>query len=142
MKADHSAQPATPIRAAWKRSAKPIASSTLCSESCSTSTCTISAAKDIGSSCLPWPMTTPIDLFKSSLDISILSHGIKTTECLVRQQATHWSGCQKLVRDAAEDPFAQSTMSVAAGHDQIGVLVPNDVKELGGDWPPCLPPHL
>src|SRR6516165_7930358 len=48
-----SAQPATPIRAAWKRSARPIASSTLCSESCSTSTWTISAAKDNGSSCLP-----------------------------------------------------------------------------------------
>src|SRR5215471_13807713 len=48
MNAGHSAQPATPIRAAWNRSARPIASSTLCSESCSTSTWTISAAKDNG----------------------------------------------------------------------------------------------
>src|SRR5262249_15866962 len=46
------------------------------------------------------------------------------------------------MRDAAEDPFAQTTMSVAAGHDQIGAFVPNEVKELSGDRSPWLPPHL
>jgi hypothetical protein len=33
-------------------------------------------------------------------------------------------------------------MSVAAGHDQIGALIAKEVKELGGDRPPCLPPHF
>src|SRR5262249_3434433 len=50
MKAGHSAQPATPIRVAWKRSARPIASSTLCSELRSTSTCTIIVENDIACS--------------------------------------------------------------------------------------------
>src|SRR6266508_200803 len=64
------------------------------------------------------------------------------SRCSVRQQATDRTRCQKLVRDAAEDPFTQSTMSVAAGHDQIGALITNEVKELGGDRPPHLPPHF
>src|SRR6266542_1071389 len=64
------------------------------------------------------------------------------SRCSVRQQATDRTGCQKLVRDAAEDPFTQSTMSVAAGHDQIGALITNKVKELGGDRPPRLPPYF
>src|SRR5262249_53381533 len=50
MKAGHSAQPATPIRVAWKRSARPIAISTLCSELRSTSTSTIIVENDIACS--------------------------------------------------------------------------------------------
>src|SRR5215831_20506905 len=50
VKAGHSAQPATPIRVAWKPSARPIASSTLRFESCSTSTCTIIVENDIAGS--------------------------------------------------------------------------------------------
>jgi hypothetical protein len=46
------------------------------------------------------------------------------------------------MRDAPEDPFTQSTVSVATGDDQIGALIANEVKELGGDRPPRLPPHL
>src|SRR5215468_8422144 len=60
----------------------------------------------------------------------------------VRQHATDRSRCQKLVRDAAEDPFAQAAMSIAAGDDQIRGLVPNEVKEFGADRPPRPPPHL
>src|SRR5215467_2820329 len=142
MNAGHSAQPATPISAVWKRSARPIASSTLCSESCSTSTCTISVAKDIGSSCLPSSMTTPIDLATSPLGISVLPHATKTTECSVRQHATDRARYKKLVRDAAEDPFPQSTVPVAAGHDQICLLILNETQEFASDRPPCLPPDL
>src|SRR5262245_6014007 len=60
----------------------------------------------------------------------------------VRQQATRWSGRQKLVRDAAEDPFAQSSMSIAASHDQIRAFIPNEVKQLSGNRSLWLPPHL
>ena len=60
----------------------------------------------------------------------------------MRQQAIDRTGCQKFVRDPAEDPFTQSTMSVAAGHDQIGVLIAHEVKKLGGNGSPWLPPHL
>src|SRR5215831_18503429 len=50
MNAGHSAYPATPIRVAWKRSARLIASSILRSESCSMSTWTISVENDIAGS--------------------------------------------------------------------------------------------
>jgi hypothetical protein len=46
-----------------------------------------------------------------------------------------------LVRDAAEDPFTQSTMSVTAGCDQICALVSNGMKEFGGHRAPRSPPH-
>jgi hypothetical protein len=76
---------------------------------------------------------------------SVFSIGVSPrmqSRCSMRQHATDWTGCKKLVRDAAEDPFTQSTMSVAAGHDQICALIPNEMKELGGDRTPRLPPHL
>src|SRR5215469_10078025 len=50
MNAGHNAYPATPIRVAWKRSARLIASSILRSVSCSTSTWTISVENDIAGS--------------------------------------------------------------------------------------------
>src|SRR5262249_54510400 len=62
MKAGRSAQPATPIRVAWKRSAKPMASSTLRSESCSTSTWTIIVENDIACSGLRRSRNEPTDL--------------------------------------------------------------------------------
>src|SRR6516165_12432398 len=87
-------------------------------------------------------MTTPIDLATSPLGISVLPHATKTTECSVRQHATDRARYKKLVRGAAEDPFAQSTVPIAAGHDQIGALIPNETQEFGGDRSPCLPPDV
>ena len=46
------------------------------------------------------------------------------------------------MRDAAEDPLAQSTVPVAAGHDQTCLLILNETQEFGGDWPPPLPPDV
>ena len=87
-------------------------------------------------------MTTPIDLATSPLGISVLPHATKTTEYSVRQHATDRARYKKLVRDAAEDPFAQSTVPIAAGHDQIGALILNETQEFGGDRSPCLPPDV
>src|SRR6516165_5736006 len=87
-------------------------------------------------------MTTPIDLATSPLGISVLPHATKTTEWSVRQHATDRARYKKLVRDAPEDPFAQSTVPIAAGHDQIGALILNETQEFGGDRSPCLPPDV
>src|SRR5262249_10996917 len=62
--------------------------------------------------------------------------------CSVRQHATDRARCKKLVCDAAEDPFAQSTVPVAAGHDHICPLVPNEMEEFGGDRSARLPPDF
>src|SRR6516164_11280978 len=87
-------------------------------------------------------MTTPIDLVTSPLGISVLPHATKTTEYSVRQHATDRTRCKKLVRDAAEDPFAQSIVPVAAGHDQICLLILNMTQKFGGDRPLRLPPDF
>src|SRR6516162_2271395 len=87
-------------------------------------------------------MTTPIDLVTSPLGISVLPHATKTTECSVRQHATDRTRCKKLVRDAPENPFTHSAVSIAAGHDQIGALFLNETQEFGGDRSPCLPPDV
>src|SRR6266566_2165437 len=87
-------------------------------------------------------MTAPIDLFTSTPGISVLPDANKTTECSVRQHATDRTRCEKLVRDAAEDPFTQSTVAVAAGNDQICPLIPNETEEFGSNRPPRLLPHF
>ena len=46
------------------------------------------------------------------------------------------------MRDAPENPFTQSAVSIAAGHDQIGALFLNETQEFGGDRSPCLPPDV
>src|SRR5207237_959840 len=68
--------------------------------------------------------------------------GIRRANALasVRQHAAHAARGQKLVRDAAEDPFAQSTTAVAAGDDQIAALVADEIEQLGGDRAAGLPP--
>src|SRR6516165_4836797 len=58
------------------------------------------------------------------------------------QHATDRTRCKELVRDAVEDPLAQSTVPVAAGHDQTCLLILNETQEFGGDWPPPLPPDV
>ena len=46
------------------------------------------------------------------------------------------------MRDAAEEPFPQSTLPVAAGNDQICLLILNETQEFSGDRSPRLPPHV
>jgi hypothetical protein len=46
------------------------------------------------------------------------------------------------MRDAAEDPFAQSAVAIPAGHNQICAFIPSQAKEFGGDRPSRLPPYL
>ena len=46
------------------------------------------------------------------------------------------------MRDAAEEPFPQSTVPVAAGNDQICLLILNETQEFASDRPPRLPPDL
>ena len=46
------------------------------------------------------------------------------------------------MRDAAEEPFPQSTVPVAAGNDQICLLILNETQEFASDRSPCLPPDV
>jgi len=46
------------------------------------------------------------------------------------------------VRDAAEDPFAQSAVAVAASHKQSRAFIPGQAKQFRGDRPSRLPPDL
>jgi hypothetical protein len=60
----------------------------------------------------------------------------------VREHATNGTCCQKLAGDTAEDPFAQSAVAIAAGDDQVRVLVFHKLEELGGDRSTWGAPYL
>src|SRR5215472_11491667 len=58
------------------------------------------------------------------------------------QHATNGACRQKLARDAAENPFTQSAVPIAASHDEICLFLLHNVQELGGGRVPRSAPDF